>query len=90
MFIRRPAAFAKLKYVFTIFLIITYRYFINNNFIKNIRSVFTIYPTIKFLYFFIFNINKYKELGYYKIFFNINNNPYLIYIYLIIIRTPAY
>ena len=49
----------------------------------------TVYPAIKFLRFRTFNINKYKELNYYKIFFNTNDNPYLIYARLIIIYTPA-
>ena len=85
----RPTVFAKLKYIFIIFLIIIRYYFINNNFIKNIISVLTTYPVIKFLRFYTFSINKYKELNYYEFFFYINNNFYLIYIRLIIIRTPA-
>ena len=83
-----PTVFVELRRVFTAFLIIARYYFINNSFIENISGVFTIYCVNKFLYFYIFNINKYKELGYYEIFFNINNGPYLVYIYLVIIYTP--
>ena len=82
--------FAELRRVFITFLITTYYRFINNNFIKDISGILTIYYADKFLYFYIFNIDKYKELNYYKIFFNINNSLYLIYIHLVIIYTLIY
>ena len=85
--VRYPIIFVELKRIFITFLAITRYYFINNSFIKDISGIFIIYYINKFFCFRTFNINKYKELGYYKIFFNVNDSPYLIYIRLIIIRT---